>query len=78
MARGNPNWGKQDVASWRFRVRGQNPSGEMVTLGSYVRESEAEARRQELLTEGYYREVVIEPVEPAPSETDDESSQEAE
>ena len=47
MVRGNPNWKKQNSATRRFCVRGENPDGEMVTLGNYEKEREARARYDE-------------------------------
>lgn len=54
MTRGNPTWGKTQTPAWRFRVRGKNHDGEMVTLGSYENEVKARARYRELVEEGYY------------------------
>lgn len=62
MARGNPNWGKKEPAPWRFRVRGKNPEGEMVTLGSYETKREARARYDELVEEAHYRFLRVQPL----------------
>ena len=69
MAKGNPNWGKQNSATWRFRVRGKNRDGEMVTLGSYEKEGEARARCQQLTEEGYYRLLRVQALKPVPADS---------
>jgi hypothetical protein len=69
--KGNPNWGRKEPIDWRFRVRGKNPKGEMVTLGNYREEKEARSRYDELVTEGYYRQLRIQPLKPKASESAD-------
>ncbi len=68
VARGNPNWGKQEFPDWRFRVRGKSPDGRMVTLGSYMDEKQARAHCDQLIEEGYYRLLRVHPVTPKPAE----------
>ena len=72
MARGNPNWGKQNAVTWRFRVRGKNPDGDMVTLGNYEQEDDARARYRELVDEGYYRQLRVLPIKPQPTDDEEE------
>jgi len=66
MAKGNPNWGQQNTVTWRFRVRGKNPDGNMVTLGSYENENEAKARYRELMEEGYYHQLRVQSIKSEP------------
>lgn len=72
MARGNPNWGKPEPIAWKFRVRGKNPQGQMVTLGNHESEAEAKARFKDLTNEGYYSNLKILPVKPKPPAADEE------
>lgn len=71
MVRGNPNWGKQNPTTWCFRVRGKSPDDEMVTLGIYESEREAKARHVELVKEGYYRLLRVQPLKPKPAEPEE-------
>lgn len=68
MARGNPNWGRNEPVNWRFRVRGKNRDGDMVTLGSYQDEVEARTRYDDLAKEGYYRLLSVQSLKPKPVE----------
>ncbi len=71
MQRGNPNWTKSDRTTWYFRVRGKSRDGEMVTLGSYETEREAQARYDALIKEGYYQRLRIQPLKPKPADPGD-------
>jgi hypothetical protein len=68
MAKGNPNWGRSEPVNWRFRVRGKNRDGDMVTLGSYRDEAEARARYNDLVKEGYYRLLSVQSLKPKPAD----------
>jgi|KBSSwiStaDraftv2_1062776.scaffolds.fasta_scaffold2315719_2 hypothetical protein len=59
MQRGNPEWGKTEPVPWRFRVRGKNPTGEMVNLGCYRTKEEATAHYERLTEEGYYKQLKV-------------------
>jgi len=59
MTRGNPNWGRNDPVDWHFRIRGKNLDGDMVSLGNFQNEKEAEYRYDELVKEGYYRNLMV-------------------
>lgn len=69
MARGNPNWGKDKIVDLRFRVRGTNRDGQMVTLGKFLEEKEATLRYDELVQERHYGKLRIEPLEPKPADS---------
>ena len=64
MAKGNPNWGRDKLIDWSFRVRGKNARGDMVTLGKYEKESEARARYDELASEGIYDHLRVQRLSP--------------
>ncbi len=50
----------------RWRVRGKSPAdGLTVTLGGYDTEEEARADYARLVEKGIYRDVTVEPIEPA-------------
>lgn len=68
MARGNPNWGRNEPVNWRFRVRGKNRDGDMVTLGNYQDEAEARTRYDDLAKEGYYRLLSVQSLKPKPAD----------
>jgi len=70
MAKGNPNWGRNEPVGWRFRVRGKNPDGKIVVLGNYEKEGEATARYNELVGAGYYRNVSVQRLKPKPPDPD--------
>jgi hypothetical protein len=61
MQRGNPDWGKPEPVPWRFCIRGKNPDGDMVTLGSYRTKEEATAHHDKLTQEGYYKQLRVQP-----------------
>ena len=50
-----------------WRVRGRSKDGLRVTLGSYDTEPEAQADCAKFVTEGYYRDITVEPIERAPT-----------
>ena len=68
--RGNPNRtrNKPEPVDWRFRVRGENRDGETVTLGKYNEEREAKSRYDELVEEGYYRNLRVQHIKPKPAD----------
>ncbi len=68
-ARGNPNWtrNKPEPVDWRFRVRGTSPDGGMVTLGKFEEEKEATLVYDQLVKEGHYGKLRIEPLQPKPA-----------
>ena len=67
--RGNPDWMRNKLVDWRFRVRGKNRDGETVTLGKYNEEREAKSRYDELVEAGYYRNLrVLQHLKPKPAD----------
>jgi hypothetical protein len=64
MARGNPNWRKDKIVDWRYRIRGKSPDGRTVTLGKFTEKKEATLRYNELVQEGRYGRLRIEPLKP--------------
>ncbi|MHC4441976.1 MAG: hypothetical protein ACYTF1_04550 [Planctomycetota bacterium] len=74
MVKGNPNWARNAPVDWHFRVRGKNPDGDMVTLGNFQDEKEAEVRYDELVKAGYYRNLRIQHLKPKPDASDDLAS----
>ncbi|MHC4510996.1 MAG: hypothetical protein ACYTAO_18905 [Planctomycetota bacterium] len=62
MPRGNFNQPKSNVPTWHFRVRGESRDGEMVTLGCYQTEKEAELHYDTVVKEGYYESLSVEPL----------------
>ena len=50
----------------RWRVRGKSTDGLTVTLGCHDTEEAAQAEAEKLLREGFYRDVTVERIKPAP------------
>ena len=71
MARGNPNWAKNDPTTWSFRIHGISHDGTMVTLGSYQTEREAKAHYDALVAEGYYDRLKVQTIKPKPADSTD-------
>ena len=69
MTKGNPNWGRNDPVDWRFRIRGKNLDCKMVSLGNFQDEKEAEDRCDELVKEGYYRNLRVQRLKPKPTDS---------
>jgi hypothetical protein len=71
MAKGNPNWtrSKNEPVAWRFLVCGKNQDGEMVTLGKYQEEREAQSRYNELVKAGYYHNLIVRHLKPEPADS---------
>ena len=66
--KGNPNWGRNQPVDWCFCVRGEDPHGDLVTLGNYIQEKDATYRYNELVKEGYYRKIRVQHLDPKPTE----------
>jgi hypothetical protein len=50
----------------RWRVRGKSDDGLMVTLGCHDTKKAAQTEAEEFTKEGFYRDVTVERIEPAP------------
>ncbi len=52
--------------NWIWRLRGKAADGLVVTLGRYETTAEAEADLARMTVDGAYRNLVLQPLEPAP------------
>ncbi len=57
--------------NWIWRLRGKAADGLVVTLGRYETTAEAEADLARMSVGGAYRNLVLQPLEPAPELTPD-------
>lgn len=69
--KGNPNWRRDQPVDWRFCVQGEGPHGKLVTLGNYLQEKDATYRYDELVKEGYYRNIRVQHLAPNTTEEAD-------
>ena len=67
MVRSNSYWGRPEAEDWRFRVRGKNLDGVMVTLGKYDKKREARERYDELVEAGYYSNLRVQSLKHTPA-----------
>lgn len=51
---------------WRWRIRGRSSDRQIVTLGQYDTQDEVKLYYDKIITEGFYRNVKIEQIIPAP------------
>ena len=60
---------KGEPKIWHWRIRGKSSDSQIVTLGKYDTETEARVDHDRLVEEGFYRNVRIERITPAPGPT---------
>ena len=56
------NWRKSEPKIWHWRICGRSSDSQIVTLGKYNTENEAQVDHDKIIKEGFYRNVRIEQI----------------